>query len=46
VKLSAEDAKNITATPEQVKQLVFFDWEKIGAQRGRWVERWNREIAS
>jgi putative spermidine/putrescine transport system substrate-binding protein len=46
VKLSAEDARNITATPEQVKQLVFFDWEKIGAQRGRWVERWNRELAS
>jgi putative spermidine/putrescine transport system substrate-binding protein len=46
VTVPEEDAKLITATPEDVKRLAFFDWDTIGGQRSRWIERWNREIAS
>lgn len=38
----ALDPKNASLVP--LGKLIYFDWDVIGAQRGNWTNRFNREI--
>lgn len=38
----ALDPKNASLVP--LDKLIYFDWDVIGAQRGNWTNRFNREI--
>ena len=40
-----EDLAGKIMTPEQVENLVAFDWEHIAAQQAAWSSRFTREIA-
>ena len=44
VKVPADMAGNVIASPEQVKSLLTLDWPYIISQRSVWTDRWNKEI--
>lgn len=46
VVVDEKTAKLVPHGPEAVKAARRPDWKKVNEHRGRWLERWNREILS
>ncbi len=44
VPLAGLVARDVAKTPDDLKKLVFFNWEKINEGRPEWTKRFNREI--
>jgi putative spermidine/putrescine transport system substrate-binding protein len=44
VPLSGLIAEQIAKTPEELNDMVFFDWKKINEGRPEWTDRFNKEI--
>jgi putative spermidine/putrescine transport system substrate-binding protein len=44
VPLSGLIAEQIAKTPEELNDMVFFDWKKINEGRAEWTDRFNKEI--